>query len=186
MFKRITEDAILPTRGSKYSACVDVYANEDVTIGAGETKLVGLGIAIDNNWLPSIVDRKSYHNGDDRKITLALFHRSHYLQLMIRSSLAVKGLMLGNGVGIIDLDFEDELKMIIYNPIRMVNQDVAFNSIQVGHILKGALDAASYVISKGERIGQLTLLEHKSYLLGIESEDERNGGFGSTNKKENK
>ena len=105
---------------------------------------------------------------------------------MLRSSLAVKGLMLGNGVGVIDLDFADELKMIIHNPIQTVHQDVAFNSIQVGHILNGALNSVSYEIKKGERIGQLILLEHKSSLFGIESEDERNGGFGSTDKKENK
>jgi hypothetical protein len=37
----------MPTKGSKYSACVDLYANEDVCIGAGETKIVGLGVCID-------------------------------------------------------------------------------------------------------------------------------------------
>ena len=37
------------------------------------------------------------------------------------------------------------------------------------------------VIKKGDRVAQITLLEQKSYLFGIESEEERNGGFGSTN-----
>jgi len=36
MFKKVTEDAILPTRGSKYAARVDVHANEDVIIESGE------------------------------------------------------------------------------------------------------------------------------------------------------
>jgi dUTPase len=44
MFKKITKDAILQTLGSKYSACVDVYANEDVVIGSGDTNVVGFGI----------------------------------------------------------------------------------------------------------------------------------------------
>lgn len=39
MFKTVL-DGKLPTRGSKYSACVDLYAREDVVIGAGETKLI--------------------------------------------------------------------------------------------------------------------------------------------------
>lgn len=53
--------------------------------------------------------------------------------------------------------------MIIHNPL----------------VLK---DNKGYVIKKGDRIGQITLIEHKSYLFGIETEDERVGGFGSTGK----
>lgn len=34
----------------------------------------------------------------------------------------------------------------------------------------------------GDKIGQIILLEHKAYLFGIESDVERNGGFGSTGK----
>jgi len=37
----------LPTRGSEYSAFVDLYANEDVIIGAGGTVMIGLGVCID-------------------------------------------------------------------------------------------------------------------------------------------
>ena len=64
MFKKVTEDAILPTRGSKYSACVDVYANEDVTIEAGETTLVGLGIAIDELKIRETIYQKALPFGD--------------------------------------------------------------------------------------------------------------------------
>ena len=39
-------------------------------------------------------------------------------------------------------------------------------------------------IKKGQRVAQITLLEHKGYLFGINTEDEREGGFGSTDKKE--
>ena len=35
---------------------------------------------------------------------------------------------------------------------------------------------------KGDKIAQCTLKEHKGYLLGIESDAERKGGFGSTDK----
>ena len=44
MFKVLTEGC-KPTRGTKYSACVDLYSSEDVAIGIGETKVVGLGVA---------------------------------------------------------------------------------------------------------------------------------------------
>ena len=180
MFKKVTEDAILPTRGSKYSACVDVYANEDVTISAGETKLVGLGIKIDfNKTLKSIIVGDICKKYNDRYLNFEqafdIFLSSHYLQLMLRSSLAAKGLMLGNGVGVIDLDFADEIKMIIHNPLIG-----SINSISFG--CNGKRD---YKIKKGDRIGQITLLKHKSSLFGIDSEDERDGGFGSTDKKEN-
>ncbi len=193
MFKKIREDAIFPTRGSKYSACVDVYANEDVTIGAGETKLVGLGIAIDlDNLLenvPMVKDMRRWHKErldagissvlDVKKINYFKdeFLKSHYLQLMLRSSLAVKGLMLGNGVGVIDLDYEDEIKMIIHNPFTLSGFNIdAYDGLHLPD------NIPSFEIKKGDKIGQLTLLEHKSYLFGIESEDERNGGFGSTGK----
>jgi len=35
-------------------------------------------------------------------------------------------------------------------------------------------------IKKGDKIAQILLKEHKGYLLGIETEEERVGGFGST------
>lgn len=47
MFKVLTEGCE-PTRGSKYSAGIDLYTSEDVTIGAGETAIVGLGVCIDS------------------------------------------------------------------------------------------------------------------------------------------
>jgi len=41
MFK-ILDDVCKPTKGSKYSAAIDLYAREDVVIGAGETVKVPL------------------------------------------------------------------------------------------------------------------------------------------------
>jgi len=192
MFKKVTEDAILPTRGSKYSACVDVYANEDVAIGAGETKLVGLGISIDEDFIKhKIATSLGYEKwfninqinvNRERKSHLLNrlygFLKSHYIQLMLRSSLGKKGLILPNGVGVIDLDYKDEIKMIIHNPIL----DIDENGVRFGvsSYSNDNVQSPKYEIKKGDKIGQLALLEHKSYLFGIESEDERNGGFGST------
>lgn len=41
----------------------------------------------------------------------------------------------------------------------------------------------SFKISKGEKIAQILLKEHKTYLMGIDTQEERIGGFGSTDKK---
>ena len=197
MFKTIG-DGKLPTRGSKFSACVDLYASESITIGAGETKLVGLGVAIDINrgffddYALSIgkkddgMDFEEYY--EDLK---EFFYSSHYLQLMLRSSLGKKGLILPNGVGVIDMDYKDEIKMIIHNP--MFDKLKALETLDTDYDDGGNYEfheesdniLLGFSIKKGERIAQITLLEHKSYLFGIESEEERTGGFGSTNKKDN-
>jgi len=50
MFK-VLDEVCTPTKGSEFSACIDLYARENVTIGAGETVLVPLGVKIDLNKL---------------------------------------------------------------------------------------------------------------------------------------
>ena len=168
MFK-VLVDGCKPTKGSKYSACVDLYASEDVVIGAGKTKLIGLVVCVDENNLKSIGGE---YVGDG---FYEDFLNSHYLQLMLRSSLGKKGLMLSNGVGVIDLDYKDEIKMIIYNSNFSYERDFAEAPMNV---FKDYDDI--FTIKKGDKIAQITLLEHKSYLFGIESDVERSGGFGST------
>ena len=159
-----------PTRGSKYSAAVDLYASEDVVIGAGETVIVGLGVCIDlDNFISRLYT-------SDIKFKKCKFMEEHYLELHPRSSLRAKGLI--SGVGVIDLDFEQEIKIIIHNPIRT---ESIVNTMRV-HQYKEELDAFNfdYKIKKGDKIAQMLLKEHKSYLFGIESNEERTGGFGST------
>ena len=153
MFK-ILDEACIPSRGSKYSACVDLRAREDISIEAGKTVIIPLGVCIDIDDL--CVEFKDNQFKDE-------FLKSHYLQLMLRSSLGKKGLILPNGVGVIDLDYKNEIMMIVHNSSK-------------GY--------GSFKIEKGERVGQITMIEHKSFLFDIESDEERVGGFGSTNKKE--
>ena len=45
MFK-VLDEVCEPKRATKYSACVDLFAREDVIIGAGEAKIVPLGVYI--------------------------------------------------------------------------------------------------------------------------------------------
>ncbi len=182
MFK-VLKNCVAPTRGSKHSACVDLYASEDIVICAGETKAVGLGVCIDmETWLENTnmffrldgdLFGANVENIHDQKVEDD-FLNSHYFQLMLRSSLGKKGLILPNGVGVIDLDYTDEITMIIHKPLTV---DVlgTYTTDDLYHEFNDDVK-----IKKGDKIAQITLLEHKSYLFGIDSDAERVGGFGST------
>ena len=182
MFKKLTADAILPKRQTRFSAGFDVFANEDVVICAGETKLIGLGIAIDKNLLEKLIPKKVYplpsieadiywssvcHN----------FFESHYLELHIRSSLRAKGLT-SLGTGVIDIDYPDEIKMVVHNPVTLEGY-----SIDDGYRLCVPTSCDySYKINKGDKIGQLILLSHAGYLMPSDYtlDNERVGGFDSS------
>lgn len=168
MFKSINGGR-LPKRATKYSAGFDVFANEDVVIGAGETKMIGLGIALDRSYM----EKGFYVNGAWYPDLID----THYFALHIRSSLRAKGLT-SLGTGIIDMDFTHEIKMVIHNPFReyksFLDYFTGFCREEVQRIL----------IKKGDKIGQLILCRHEGYLLPSEytKDEERTGGFGSSGK----
>lgn len=91
--KKLNEGAIVPTYGSELSAGADLYACEesDVVIGAGETRLIHTGIALE---IPC-----------------------GYVGLIYaRSGLATKrGLAPANKVGVIDSDYRGEIMVALYN-----------------------------------------------------------------------
>ena len=178
MFK-VINGGQLPTRGSKYSAAVDLYAREDVLIGAGDTKLIPLGICIDLSHFENLSEYQKENmafavdeNGEE---PIDAFKKSHYLQLMLRSSLS-KELIIANGVGVIDLDYKDEIMIRVHKPLRTCSYGV--NESGNNHFEVDYKD--DLLIKKGDRVAQITLLEHKGYLFGIDTEDERTGGFGSS------
>ena len=133
-----------PTKATKYSAGIDLYANEDVTIWQNETKSVGLGVCIDTT----------------RFVSMGLLIEDHYFELQPRSSLRAKGIIAGTGIIDPDYVYPNEVKIILHN----------FSC------------EPKFEIKKGDRIAQILLKEHKGYLFGIESNEERKGGFGSTDK----
>ena len=189
MFKSVNGGK-LPTRGTSFSACVDLYANESVTIYPGETHLIPLGVAIDlkkleDNYFTSGGNTYTGIRKGNRPLANIMwkkFKSSHYLQLMLRSSLGKKGLIIPNGVGIIDIDYKDEIKILICNPI----SNIDFNLIRERFTDEEHYSISlpePYHIKKGDRIAQITLLEHKSYLMDIHADITRNGGFGSTGDK---
>lgn len=113
MFK-VLDGATSPTRATKYSAMVDLYANADVVIGAGETKIVPLGVKIDPDFFVYEIAKVQVSAGGevsigDGAVSVNKFMSSHYIELHPRSSLRAKGLIVG--VGVIDLDYVSHCKL---------------------------------------------------------------------------
>jgi len=166
----ILDPTCTPERATEFSSCVDLFAREDVIIVAGCTEIVPLGVKIDRTF---IYDMFSSHDGDTN-----MFLKSHCLELKGRSSLPIKkGLIVANGVGEIDLDYPGELGILLHNPI------VDMVSNPMGTLPLGKDKVPHCHIKKGDKIAQIKLVEHKSYLMGYESDTVRDGGFGSSDKK---
>ena len=184
MFK-ILDEVCTPKRGTKYSAYVDLFAREDITIGAGETKIVRLGIKLNLEMfvfekfsqLPfDYVIKNNINSASD-------FLSSHYLEIALRSSLGVKGLIIANGMGIIDLDYPDEIGLIVHNPLIGLYKEERKSELKLHYIGNNKNeDYGIFTIKKGDKVAQCTLKEHKGYLMGYESEILRTGGFGNTGK----
>ena len=175
---KVLDEVCTPTMGSKYSAAIDLYAREDAVIGVGETKIIPLGVCIDlDGWLKSFEE----------------FKGCHYLQLEPRSSLRAKGLQAGTGI--IDMDFAQEIQLVLSNPIQYIDKQIDFDKdddyIEIDYMGSPRereddviVKYSSYFkVNKGDKIAQIMLKEHKTYLMGISTEDKRVGGFGSTGSK---
>jgi len=186
MFK-VLDKSCVPFRSTKYSAYVDLFSREDVMIGAGETKIVPLGIKLDLDKLSKTLFEVSYsyilrsHNKVLQK-EFDMFLKSHYLEITIQDSLALRGLIISNGIGTIDLDYPDEIELIVHNPIGLVDYNVHTNVIMEYGVRNSDGYPKAVKINKGDKVAQCTLKEHKGNLMGYESDTTRDGGFGSTDK----
>ena len=89
--KKLHRDAVLPSLGSAFAAGADLYSIEEVTLSAGETKLVHTGLAME---IP---------------VGYGGF-------IFARSGLATKrGLAPANKVGVIDADYRGEIMVALHN-----------------------------------------------------------------------
>ncbi len=91
--KKVREGAIVPKYGSEYAAGADLYACTDgeVTIAAGETKVIPTGIAL----------------------ALPIGYAG---LIYARSGLATKsGLAPANKVGVVDCDYRGEVMVALHN-----------------------------------------------------------------------
>ena len=174
---KVLDEVCTPTMGSKDSAAIDLYARENIAIGAGETAKVPLGVCLEYDKFPIYL-----------KNNLDKF----YLQLEPRSSLRAKGLIAGTGI--IDIDYKDEIMIILHNPIQYIDKVIDIDEdadyIEIDYLGSPSPRedgikvkySSSFKIEKGDKIAQIMLKEHKTYLMGISTEEKRTGGFGSTGK----
>ncbi|MDE2173444.1 MAG: dUTP diphosphatase [Patescibacteria group bacterium] len=135
--KRFDKDLPLPERKTDGAAAFDLAAREAVTIQPGAVGYVPLNVAIETP-------------------------PDHFLLIAARSSTHKKGIMMANGIGIIDPDYsgnEDEIKAAYYN----------FSAVPV-------------VIEKGERVaqGMFIKISHPEWDETDDMPNRTRGGFGTT------
>lgn len=132
-----------PTHQTTKSAGADLYAAETVTIEPQQVALVGTDYSLNDISYDS-----SFKKYDDL-----------VFMLCNRSSIAYKkALMVCNGVGVIDQDYQDEIKVMFIN-----------------------MSGEPQTINKGERIAQLVPMRYVPFIFDVENK-ERVGSFGSTGK----
>ena len=127
---KIRFDGIIPTRATQASAGYDLRSPIDAVIPAGKTLAIGTG---------TIVQMSSDIVG----------------MVCSRSGLALRGLTVANAPGIIDADYSDTIRVILYNRT-----------------------AHDFVVEAGDRIAQLVFVP---VVLGNDIvAEQRIGGLGST------
>lgn len=138
-FSLIHDFAKSPSKATTGSACFDLYYNGfSEVILSQQVFMASTGVILE---IPE----------------------GHVGLLFIRSGLGKKGILLANGVGVIDSDFRGEVKLLLYNG----------NSIP-------------YEVQSGDRIAQLMILPIPDIQLEqvsiqeISNTERGSGGFGST------
>ena len=138
--KRLRENAVIPTRATEGSAGLDLSAclDKPMAIPSGGRALIPTGIAI------------------------ALPGPAYVALLIARSSLGMRrGLMLSNGVGVIDSDYRGEILIGVYN---FTNEPC--------------------IVENGERLAQLAVVPTALLPVGetqdLEDTARGTGGLGSS------
>lgn len=135
---RLHAAAALPSAQTAGSAGFDLAASETMTVQPGEVALVPTGLVI-------------------------AVPEGHFLGLFARSSTPLKrGLMVANGVGVVDSDYSgpaDEIKIEVFN-----------------------FTAAPVIVQAGDRLAQGILIPYTraEWIEGTPEEGASRGGFGST------
>jgi len=173
-FKRLNDDATLPTKAHPTDSGFDLYASEDVIIEPGETEVVPTGIAVE---LP----------------------KGFEAQVRPRSGVTAKT-KLRVQLGTIDNGYKGEIGVIVDNirtPIKTVDVNGgrtgmssvtttdAYTVCGTGQYMGKRIIDGTYLIRKGDRIAQLvvqalpavTVVEIDDF---TEDSERGEGGFGST------
>lgn len=133
------QEVIIPKRATSLSAGYDLASSEDVVIKPKEIVLIptGLKVSIPNDEV---------------------------LLVFPRSSLAIKkGLMMSNGVGVVDADY--------YN-----------NNDNEGHLMIPLINFTDHdvLVQRGERVAQGIFVKYGTTADDVSSDELRKGGFGSS------
>ena len=141
MYNQDPDTIKMPVRKTKHAVCYDCYSPIDKDITPGDTELIFTNV-------------KAYCNSDEGFI------------LASTSGLGKKGIILANGIGIIESDYAD-------------NES---NDGNIGFMLHN-IGKSTYHVNSGDKIGQLFFFK----FLTVDDEEEitttRTGGFGSTGMK---
>ncbi len=163
-FKRLNDDATIPTKAHATDSGFDLYASEDVIIEPGETKVIPTGIAVQ---LPE----------------------GYEAQVRPRSGVTTKT-KLRVQLGTIDNGYAGDIGVIVDNiskgsgpyfrlPVTIEGTDVA------GY---GVFDVGTHLIRKGDRIAQLVVQPLPAVeaveVFDVVETDRGGGGFGSTGVRE--
>jgi dUTP pyrophosphatase len=131
---------LAPMYATDHSAGADVKAARDYVINPNTVAMIPTGLWIDQSSIPNWF-----------AISMP------ELQVRLRSSMSTKyGLIMPNGIGTIDIDYPDEIKVLIYNP-----------------------GSKPHGVLQGDRIAQL-VLNYIVHFNGVPVGGKRTGGFGST------
>ena len=138
-FKQYTDDEIkMPARATKHSVCYDCYSPIDTTVEPGKTNLIFTNV-------------KAYCNHDEGFI------------LATTSGMGKRGIILAQGIGIIESDYAD-------------NES---NDGNIGFMLYNHSEE-TYVVKKGDKIGQIFFFKFLTVDDEVPPTEIRKGGFGST------
>jgi dUTPase len=144
------------SKGTRYSAGIDLITEEDVVINPRHICFISTSTFItDSLWLDERSGSQFPRFPDDEYA----FPEMPAIFLYARSSMSKRGLILANGVGVIDIDYRDEIKV----PLLNVSQ------------------SDSVRLNAGERVAQLIahfVSGNNAFPLAVK----RTGGFGSTGK----
>ena len=152
--KKVRPDAIIPTKGSKYAAGYDLYAN--ISFAESDLQVVPDGEIV-NAVLLNAGETRFFHTGIAVQLPPYTFGG-----IYARSGLACKhGARPANCVGVVDEDYNDEILVALHND--------SDKCLEILH---------------GDRIAQLIVqpvIKTKIDIVDTLDETERGGGgFGST------
>lgn len=157
----VAEGVKVPVYVHETDAGMDIFANDEITLAPGETKIIGTGIKV------AIPD-------------------GYALLIQPRSGQSAKTkLRIANTPGLIDSGYRDEIGVIMEN-IEPPFKDIDYEFDENGEIhIKSILHGEAYTIAPGQRFAQMRLVQvPKANFVQVESVGEigedRGGGFGST------